>query len=163
MKRMKLALMTLLMMGAANTVKAQQDQNVFDIVLKSAESVVNNPKASEFDLKVNQFKVTALLYVRNQGIKKNGKVPTTVLEEQAYGLHMFLFKYLNAIKNTPAENRKDCIMTFVQVTRNHPMYDDKDKETTESFVKDPGGFTPFSINVNWAEALAELEEAEKKK
>ena len=46
---------------------------------------------------------------------------------------------------------------YVKATRENPLYEDKDIEKTEAFVNDPGGYTPFSINVNWENALAAIE------
>jgi hypothetical protein len=35
------------------------------------------------------------------------------------------------------------------------LFKNVDKSEAESFVDDKGGFTPFSLNTNWVEALAE--------
>lgn len=156
MRKIKFMLLAIMLMGAASSVKAQE---VFNIVLHKAENVVNNPHANEFDLKVNQYKVTALRYIATTGIKINGKVQEEFLNMQAYALNVFLQKYMTAITKTPKESRKNIVMQFVHATRNHPLYKDNNKEATESFVKDPGGFTPFSLNVDWEKALEEIEKA----
>lgn len=158
MKKVKFILLALLFIGAAGSAKAQ---DVFNIVLQKAEGIVNNPKTTDFDLKVNQFKVTALRYIPTKGIKLNGSVSTDFMDIQAYYLNVFITDYFTALKKTPAADRKKCIMKFVQATRNNPLYQDPDRESTESFVKDPGGYTPFSINVNWEKAVEELEKAKK--
>lgn len=158
---MKSLLLALALMGTANHAKAQEE--VFDIVLHKAERIVNTPNASEFDLKVNQFKLTALNYIPTTGIRIYGSVEKSFMNTQALNLNIFLTEYFKALKNTPINDRKNCIMKFVKATRNHPLYDDKDREFTESFVKDPGGYTPFSINVNWEQAVAEIENEAKKK
>lgn len=153
MKRMKFMLIILMMLGAASTIQAQE---VFDIVLKKAESIVNNPRASEFELKVNQFKLTALRYIPNTGIRLNGNVSTELMDIQAYSLNVFITQYFSDLQKTPVSDRKKLIMKYVEATRKYPLYDDKDTETTEAFVKDPGGYTPFSINVNWQNAIEEV-------
>lgn len=159
MKIIKTALLAISLMGAAQNIEAQE---VYDIVEKSAQSVINNPNANDFDLKVNQFKLTALHYVRNKGIKLHGGIQSDMLDMQAYCLNVFLTDYLTALKKATAAERKNVIMVFVNATRKYPLYDDKDRETTEAFVKDPGGFTPFSINVNWEKAMEDEQAALKK-
>lgn len=151
---MKLMLMVLMMMGAATTVKAQE---VFNILKQSAENIVNNPKATEFELKVNQYKLTALQYIPSQAIKQFGKTTTATMDIQAYYLNVFLTHYFKEIQGTKNEkDRKEVIDKYIKATQNNPMYEDKNRAATESFVNDPGGYTPFSINVNWEKAAAEL-------
>lgn len=150
---MKKLLIAIAMMGATTFCQAQE---VFNIVLKKAEDALCNPKASEFELKVNQFKVTALRYVPTKGIKLNGEVSTELMDLQAYNLNVFLTEYFKALKAVPEADRMNCIMHFVHATQKHPLYKDDDKEATEAFVNDPGGYTPFSINVKWEDALEEV-------
>ncbi len=151
---MKKLLIALVMMGAASTMNAQE---VFNYLLDKSEKIVNNPKASDFDLKVNQFKVTALRYIPTTGIKMKGGVSTEFMDVQAYSMNAFILSYFKALQTTPEAGRKDCIMRYVKATRENPLYEDKDIENTEAFVNDPGGYTPFSINVNWENALAAIE------
>lgn len=165
MRKIKKMLMALFLFGSANAAMAQSESgDVFNYVLQKSENIINNPNASDFELKVNQFKVTALRYVPTAGIRIYGQANTEVMDLQAVYLNEFITKYFTAIRKTTADKeRKDCIMKFVKATRNNPLYDDKDREATEAFVNDPGGFTPFSINVNWQKAVAEIDGENEKK
>ena len=160
MKTMRIMLLFLVMAGATSTVKAQE---VFNAVLQKAESIVNDPNASEMDLKINQYKVTALRYIPSAGIRLYGETTTNVMDVQAYYMSVFLTDYFAAVQKTAGateSQKKDAIMKFVKATRHNPLYDDDDIENTEAFVKDPGGFTPFSLNVNWEKAVKEEQGAE---
>lgn len=159
MKAIRLIALALIVMAGAQKIQAQE---VFNIILQNAETVINNPNASDLETKINQFKVTALRYIPTKAIKLNGGIQADVLDIQAYSLNVFISDYLEALRKTSQANRKNVVMVFVNATRKYPLFDDKDRETTEAFVKDPGGFTPFSINVNWEKALEEEQAALKK-
>ncbi len=150
---MKYMLFAIMMMGTANMVNAQE---VYNIIRQKAESIVNNPRASQFDTKVNQFKLTALTYLTRKGAK-NGQMEAAVMDNQALALNIFLTNYFKEIKNIPEKERLEVIKKYFKAAQANPMYDDNDRAITESFVSDPGGFTPFSINVNWEKALETLE------
>lgn len=160
---MKRALRLILLLTLVCAAEKASAQDVFNIVFRTAEEVVNSDNSSDFDIKVNQFKMTTLKYYLSTGVKKNGSVMSDEMDLMAYSLNVFLTKYLSDIRKTKDEARKECVMKYIKITRACPMYEDPDKEMTESFVSDPGGFTPFSINVNWIKALEELEKADKKK
>jgi hypothetical protein len=42
------------------------------------------------------------------------------------------------------------------------LFKNADKEEAESFISDKGGYTPFCLNTNWVEALAESKENKNK-
>lgn len=153
MKKMKYLLFAIMMMGAANTVSAQ---DVYNIIRQKAEDIVNNPRATQFDTKVNQFKLTALTYLTRKGAK-NGEMEAAVMDNQALAMNIFLTNYFKEIRNIPEKDRMEVIKKYFKAAQANPMYEDNDRATTESFVTDPGGFTPFSINVNWEKALESLE------
>lgn len=158
----KILLAAVMTMGVSEA----HSQEVFKYLKQKNEDVINDPKSSEFDLKVSQYKLTCLQYIVTAGVKLNGKTTTEIMDNQALNMNIFLTNYMSDIQkmtNKTEAERKECIMKYVEITRQYPLYKDNNVETTESFVKDPGGYTPFSINVDWVKAVAELEKKNKSK
>ena len=87
------------------------------------------------------------------------------LDEQALALNEFVTDYLMELsQNSGAENkaRKAIIMKYCRASLNHAMFKDADKKESEIFVIDKKGYTPFCLNTNWVEALAEVKAKGKK-
>lgn len=147
-----------LMLLAANSMKAQE---VYDYLLDKSEQVINNPESKEFDLKVSQFKATAMRYFRKHIILQEGGISGQWLDEQALALNEFVTNYLMELsQNSHAEDktRKTIIMKYCKASLNHAMFKNADKQESEAFVTDKGGYTPFCLNTNWVEALAETKD-----
>lgn len=160
MRTIRIMIVCTLLMGAATQIQAQ---DVFNYVLEKAEGIVNNPHSTEIDLKINQFKATALRYIPTAGIRLHGSANVETMDVQAVGLNEFLLKYFSVLQKVPAKDRKAYVMLFVEASRKHVLYpDEKNKEISEAFVKDAGGLTPFSLNTNWEKAVAEVNAALKK-
>ena len=144
-----------MMLLATGTMKAQE---VYDYLLDKSEQVINDPESKEFDLKVAQFKATAMRYFRKNINKQEGSISSQWLDEQALALNEFVTNYLMELSNNShAENkaRKAIVMKYCKACLNHAMFKDADRQECEVFVVDKGGYTPFSLNTNWVEALAE--------
>lgn len=147
-----------LMLFAGSTMKAQE---VYDYLLDKSEQVINNPESKEFDLKVAQFKSTAMRYFRKNIILQEGSISSQWLDEQALALNEFVTNYLmelSANSHTESKTRKAIVMKYCKASQNHAMFKDADKQESEAFVIDKGGYTPFCLNTNWVEALAETRE-----
>lgn len=159
MKKLGIIAMMLLMTG---TMKAQE---VYDYLLDKSEQVINDPESKEFDQKVALFKTTAMRYFRKNIILQEGGISGQWLDEQALALNEFVTNYLMELsQNSDAENkaRKAIIMKYCKASMNHAMFKDADKKESEAFITDKGGYTPFCLNTNWVEALAETKAKEKK-
>ena len=57
------------------------------------------------------------------------------------------------------ELRRRGIQAFIEASAAHPFFDDKDTETTESFVDDSSYITPFSLDTDWIAAHEAVKEA----
>lgn len=157
-QRMKKLSIIVMMLLATGSMKAQE---VYDYLLDKSEQVINNPESQEFDLKVAQFKATAMRYFRKHIIQQEGSISSQWLDEQALALNEFVTNYLMELsKNSHTEGkaRKAIIMKYCKASRNHAMFRDVDKQESETFIVDKGGYTPFNLNTNWVEALAETKE-----
>ncbi len=153
----KLAIIAMMLL-ATGTMKAQE---VYDYLLDKSEQVINDPNSNEFNLKVAQFKATAMRYFRKNIIQQEGSISAQWLDEQALALEMFVTNYLQELsKNShvEAKTRKAIIMKYCDASRNHAMFKNADKKESEAFIIDKGGYTPFCLNTNWVEALAETKE-----
>ncbi len=150
----KLTLIAMMLLATS----AMQAQEVYDYLLDKAEQVINDPKSTDFDLKVSQFKATAMRYFRKNIIEQEGSISAQWLDEQALALNEFVTNYLIELaQNSHAEDkvRKDIIMKYCAASRNHAMFKNVDKAESEVFIIDKGGYTPFCLNTNWVEALEE--------
>ena len=150
----KLFIIALLLIATAN-INAQE---IYDYLLDKSEQVINNPRSNDFELKVAQFKATAMRYFRKNIIKQEGSVSSTWLDEQALALNEFVTNFLVELSqnsNGTNETRKKIIMRYCKSSANHTLFKNVDKEEAEALISDKGGYTPFCLNTNWVEALAE--------
>lgn len=158
----RLFIFALLMTAATANIKAQE---IYDYLLDKSELVINNPESKDFDLKIAQFKTTAMRYFRKKIILQEGSVSSTWLDEQALALNEFVTNYLVELSqnsNGSNEIRKKIIMRYCKASANHTLFNNVDKEEAESFISDKGGYTPFCLNTNWVEALAESKDKKNK-
>lgn len=152
--------MTLLMMGTCT----MQAQEVYDYLLDKSEQIIDNPQSKDFDLKIAQFKVTAMRYFRKHIIQQEGSISSIWLDEQALALNEFVTNYLIELaKNSHAteKTRMKIVLKYCRASENHAMFKKVDNEEAEAFISDKGGYTPFSLNTNWVEALAEAKNDKK--
>lgn len=152
--------MTLMMMGTCT----MQAQEVYDYLLDKSEQIIDNPQSKDFDLKIAQFKVTAMRYFRKHIIQQEGSISSIWLDEQALALNEFVTNYLIELaKNSHAteKTRMKIVLKYCRASENHAMFKKVDKEEAEAFISDKGGYTPFSLNTNWVEALAEAKDNKK--
>lgn len=158
----KLIILALLLTATATNIKAQE---IYDYLLDKSEQVINTPQSKDFDLKVAQFKVTAMRYFRKHIIQQNGSVSSTWLDAQALALNEFVTNYLVELSqnsNATEAARKAVVMRYCKASENNAMFKKVDKEEAESFVYDKGGYTPFCLNTNWVAALEETKEKKNK-
>ncbi|MDE5560623.1 MAG: hypothetical protein K2J00_02285 [Bacteroidaceae bacterium] len=151
----KIFIIAIFMATAAGSAQAQE---IFDYLLDKNELVINDAESSDFDLKVAQFKFTAMRYFRKNIIQQEGSISSAWLDEQALALNEFVTNYLMELSqnsNADEKTRKAIVLRYCRASWNHAMFKKADKKEAEAFVRDKGGYTPFSLNTNWVEALAE--------
>ncbi len=153
----KLAIIAMMLL-ATGTMKAQE---IYNYLLDKSEQVINNPNSSDFDLKVAQFKYTAMRYFRKNIIQQKGSISAQWLNEQAVSLNEFVTNYLAELaKNSHADEktRKEIIMKYCTASRKYTLFKKVDKEESEAFISDNGGYTPFCLNTDWVKALNSMKE-----
>ncbi|MBR1838550.1 MAG: hypothetical protein IJ786_03240 [Bacteroidaceae bacterium] len=135
-------------------------QQVYDMVLDNATRTVNNPTSNFTQVKIAQFKKTALTYMRQQEAA-DSIIDFRVLDFQAYYLNQFLTLYLREFINYSAPNKGDMLSTvvklFIKASLDCPMWNDPDTETTQAYIGDNEELTPFSIDTDWQKAYEEVQ------
>lgn len=151
---MKTFLMTLLLVAFSYGATAQE---IYKIVYKNAEQLVNNPTTSLTMAKIAQFKLSELTYLRQKAFETLPEVTDRFLDVQAYYLSEFMSLYqAELVKSTKetAEARAKKVMIFLDATVSNPLFDDKDEDTIYAYINAGTELTPFSLDTDWQKALA---------
>ena len=130
-------------------------QEVYNLVLANATRTVNSPTASYTQTQIAQFKRTALIYMKSKAFEVSETVSSEFLDTQAYFMSEFITLFFNEfvkIKKLPDAERKERILSFMEICITHPLFHDPDEETTLSFVENGGAVTPFSLDTDWQKA-----------
>jgi hypothetical protein len=151
---MKTFLMTLLFGVFAMGVNAQE---IYKIVYKNAEQIVNDPNSGVTKARIAQFKVSQLTYLYQKAFETMPEVTDRFLDVQAYFLTEFMSLYqaelVKSSKDTPEERAKK-VMIFLDATVSNPLFGDTDEETIYAYIKEGTELTPFSLDTDWQKALA---------
>lgn len=119
--------------------------------------MVNSPTTSFTNTQIAQFKRTALIYLKEKAFEQRKEVTTDFLDTQAYYLSEFVTFFFDEIlkaKRLSEEKRKERILLFMDASVSNPLFDDRDLETTMSFITSGGELTPFCLNTDWEKAYA---------
>lgn len=146
--------MTLLFSVFAVGVNAQE---IYKIVYKNAEQIVNDPNSGVTKARIAQFKVSQLTYLYQKAFETMPEVTDRFLDVQAYYLTEFMSLYqaelVKSSKETPEERAKK-VMIFLDATVSNPLFNDTDEETIYAYIKEGTELTPFSLDTDWQKALA---------
>lgn len=146
--------MTLLFGVFAMGVNAQE---IYKIVYKNAEQIVNDPNSGVTKARIAQFKVSQLTYLYQKAFETMPEVTDRFLDVQAYFLTEFMSLYqaelVKSSKDTPEERAKK-VMIFLDATVSNPLFGDTDEETIYAYIKEGTELTPFSLDTDWQKALA---------
>lgn len=137
---------------APNTLKAQE---VYNMVLENATKRVNSPSKSFTQVKIAQFKSTALVYLKKKAFENSKEVKEEFLNTQAYYLSEFIFLFFTQIlkdHKLSDEERRKKIYLFMDASLSNPLFNDPDTETTQSYIKEGSELTPFSLDTDWQKA-----------
>lgn len=137
---------------APNTLKAQE---VYNMVLENATKTVNSPSKSFTQVKIAQFKSTALVYLKKKAFENSKEVKEEFLNMQAYYLSEFIFLFFTQIlkdHKLSDEERRKKIYLFMDASLSNPLFNDPDTETTQSYIKEGSELTPFSLDTDWQKA-----------
>lgn len=136
-----------------------QAQDTFHTLLNQAAIAVNTHDANDYTTKVNYFYLTALNYMLSE-MKPQDTAQFRILDEQALAMHRFVSRFIDWISHTSNEKlRRKGIKAFLKHGSSHPFFNDKDKDTTLSFIGDPNYITPFSLDTDWTAAYQGVDRA----
>ena len=151
---MKTFLLTLLLGVFAVGSNAQE---IYKIVYRNAEQIVNDPNSGVTKARIAQFKVSQLTYLYQKAFETMPEVTDRFLDTQAYYLTEFMALYqaelVKSSKETPEERAKK-VMIFLDATVSNPLFNDTDEETIYAYIKEGTELTPFSLDTDWQKALA---------
>ena len=132
-------------------------QEIYKIVYKNAEQIVNDPNSGVTKARIAQFKVSQLTYLYQKAFETMPEVTDRFLDVQAYYLTEFMSLYqaelVKSSKETPEERAKK-VMIFLDATVSNPLFGDTDEETIYAYIKEGTELTPFSLDTDWQKALA---------
>ena len=132
-------------------------QEIYKIVYKNAEHIVNDPNSGVTKARIAQFKVSQLTYLYQKAFETMPEVTDRFLDVQAYYLTEFMSLYqaelVKSSKETPEERAKK-VMIFLDATVSNPLFGDTDEETIYAYIKEGTELTPFSLDTDWQKALA---------
>lgn len=150
----KIILTFIVLLASVNSMMAQS-KNLYDVVYEEAMKVVNNPKSSDDQIQINQFKVTALNYMtmmlQKRGMKKDDMFFATQAVMMSSFVTDFQANLLKAQEISPAK-RNEILKIYSDACKYNPMFKDADKERANAFVTEKGSLTPFSLDTNWEKA-----------
>ena len=155
-KKMKKTIILLFL--AMMTFTGANAQSLYKTVYEHASAIVNDPKSSDEQVEVNQFKVTALNYISNHLKKTNTEKDEYFYDSQAVNLSSFITdfydNYLKA-RAISTEKRNADLNCYRQASLNHKLFNDPDKETVNCFMEEKSSLTPFCLDTDWNAAYEE--------
>lgn len=139
---------------AAGAVQAVA-QNLYKTVYEGASAVVNNPKSSQEQIEINQFKVTVLNYLQDQVHRRALTKDSYFFDSQAVNMKCFVDDFIYNVTKAraiSAAKRTEVIACYRDASLKNPLFNDLDKERTYCYVNDTRTFTPFSLDTDWEKA-----------
>ena len=136
-------------------------QDVFNMYLKDAKAIVNNPKSNPILARIAQFKCAELEYISEQAFKDKEEVETSFLDNQAYYMNEFINSFIKEVLvNTSLSNKekKSKILMYMDASVSNPLFKDEDKEFVNSYIDDSKNqYTPFCLDTDWIKAYAAVQ------
>ncbi len=152
---------TIILVLAVTTLLPASAQDVYEMVLNNATRVVNDPTSNFTQVRLAQFKKTALTYMRHKAEASDTLVSFQVLDMQAFYLHQFLTSFLRQViaysDNEQAGLRQGVVRLFIRCSEENPMWNDPDTTITQAYIGDNEELTPFSLDTNWEKAFQQSE------
>lgn len=130
-------------------------QSLYKRVYDKAVAVVNDDRASDEEVQINQFQVTVLNYIVTQVKKRGLDKDSYFYDAQAVNLTSFVTDYLVNIENARSISslrREQMIKCYIDASVKNPLFKDKDAEMVNCYLNDDQTLTPFCIDTDWEKA-----------
>ena len=150
---MKKVIFSMLML--AMSVVSVQAQSLYKTVFDRATAVVNNPSASDEEVQVNQFKVTALNYISMMVKKRGMNKDSYFYDSQAVNMASFVTDFQANLEKARAispAKRAEVLKIYTDASKYNPLFKETDKEKVNCYVNDKTTLTPFCLDTNWEKA-----------
>ena len=142
-------------------------QEVYNYLLDATTNTVNNPTNSYTQVRIAQFKRTALVYMKRKAFEQMPEVTEEFLNKQAYYMSEFVALFFDEIlkgRKEKENKRLAKINLFMNTSKAYPLFDDPDTDVTESYIIEGNEITPCSLNTDWQKAYGAVKvELEKQK
>ena len=142
-------------------------QDVYNYLLDATTNTVNNPASTYTQVRIAQFKRTALVYLKRKAFEQMPEVTEDFLNTQAYYMSEYVALFFDELlkgKKEDDNKRMAKIYLFMDTSKAYPLFDDPDTEVTDSYIIEGNELTPFSLNTDWQKAYGNVKvELEKEK
>ena len=142
-------------------------QDVYNYLLDATTNPVNKPTSTYTQVRIAQFKRTALVYLKRKGFETMPEVTEQFLIKQAYYMSEYVALFFDELlkgKKDDDNKRKAKIYLFMDVSKANPLFDDPDTDITDAYIIEGNELTPFSLNTDWQKAYGAIKvELEKQK
>lgn len=136
-------------------------QEVYRLVMESAERTLRDPGSGFAMTRVAQFKKAALVYMKDRVVRREDKPDgdEPLLDTQAYYLSEFTTLYVKEIlksKRAGSEKLREKTQLFMNASRSNPLFHDTDRSAADTYVQAGNEITPFSLDTDWEKAYLEV-------
>ena len=134
-------------------------QEVYNYLLDATTNTVNNPASTYTQVRIAQFKRTALVYLKRKAFETMPEVTEQFLNKQAYYMSEYVALFFDELlkgKKDDDNKRKAKIYLFMDTSKANPLFDDPDKEVTYGYVDNEQYITQFALDTDWVKALKEI-------
>ena len=162
---MKKLMLTLALACIAWTANAQTQERVGQKICNDAYKGATDGKEDQNVRKVASFKVDAITYLNTKTLEQltdttrqltNAEVAhiNAQLDSMAYFMYDYLNLYAKEYSRAKNEKAKARILKlFRDVSINHPLYNDPDKELVLAYFNREDYPTQFSLDTDWVAAV----------
>ncbi len=133
-----------------------QAQEVFNELRQKNKAIVENPQTNGLVRSISQFKLDALNYII---IKMQEEMPDSsayYLDSQAIAMNEYVTFYIQKLvqyNEMPTALQEEMTKMFMETSKNHPLFKDKDKEMVLNYYNNGECLTRFSLDTDWEKAL----------
>ena len=133
-----------------------QAQEVFNELRQKNKAIVENPQSNGLVRSISQFKLDALNYLV---IKMQEEMPDSsayFLDSQAIAMNEYVTFYIQKLvqyNEMPTALQEEMTKMFMETSKNHPLFKDKDKEMVLNYYNNGECLTRFSLDTDWERAL----------
>ncbi len=128
-------------------------QEVYKEILNLSEKVANDKTKDIETRKIATFKVDELRYMAMKVREVMPDSTVTIIDRQAYALYDFINLYTMKIGEAKNKKNKETILDiFKAASIQNPWFNDMDLDLVESYIRNDGYITSFSLDTNWIKA-----------